>query len=238
MIKKVRSLIGVNRLASLDIKDMFVSCKNHSSKRSVNHFARNFWLALSLQKARKKNTSDFDKEKLRCSINRLRSLTRLEPDEFYPIICQIFSDCGVSFVFLPYLKHSDLYGATKWFDKNSVMLAISNRGGKADLFWFTLFHELAHVFQEHHREVLLSTNEEEKEADRMAQDILINQNKWDLFVSRKDFTSQSICSFADSLEILPDIVLGRLHKEKYLPYNINYSSELNKQYIFNLQFDS
>ena len=63
-------------------------------------------------------------------------MTIEEPSIFLPRLNDILDRCGISFVLLPYLFKSNIYGATKWFSKDNVMLAVSNRGGKADLFWF------------------------------------------------------------------------------------------------------
>lgn len=101
------------------------------------------------------------------------------------------------------------------------MLAISNRSGKADLFWFTLFHELAHVLMAHRRETLFNIDGlEDKYADEMASNMILNKDNWNKFVENNIFTSSTIKKFAEENEVLPCIVLGRLHKEKLVSYGI------------------
>lgn len=151
---------------------------------------------------------------------------------FYPRLQEIFSECGISFVVLLYLPKSNIYGVTKWFNKDNVMIAVSNRGESADLFWFTLFHEISHVLMEHRREALISIkNSEDKDADTMAANILIPIEKWKTFLETNDFTKQSIEVFAAKIGILPRIVLGRLHKEipNKVPYG-TYDKEFNTSY--------
>lgn len=230
IVSKCRKLVGVNSLLLLNKKDSFVCLKEQHVQREADYFSQNFWIALALNEARKKNGISFNKKLLIDSISEIRSMTIQDPSYFYPRLQQIFKDCGISFVLLPYLSKSNIYGSTKWFSKDNVMLAISNRGEKADLFWFTLFHEISHVLMEHRRETLINMKgSEDEEADKMAAEMLISKEDWNSFISLKNYTEESIKDFANKIGIHPCIVLGRLHKEKEVPYD-----KFNK--CFNLKY--
>lgn len=230
IIYKCRKLVGVNSLLLLTKKDSFVCLKEQHSIKDTDCFFQNFWIALAFNNARKKKGNPYNRSLLINSINEIRSMTVQDPEIFYPRLQEIFASCGISFVLLPYLSKSNIYGATKWFSKTNVMLAISNRGERADLFWFTLFHEISHVLMEHRRETLINMEGmEDDEADVMAADMLIPREEWERFISYKNYTKTSIIDFANKIGIHPCIVLGRLHKEKEVPYN-----QFNK--IFNLKY--
>lgn len=221
IVKKCRKLIGVNDLSLLEKKDPFACLKEQHSNKSVDYFMQNFWIALALNEARKKNGIPYNRKLLVDSIDEIRSMTTQDLDVFLPRLKEILSDCGISFVLLPYLTKSNIYGVTKWFSKDDVMLAISNRGGRADLFWFTLFHEISHVLMEHRRKALVNLEgKEDEEADKMAENMLIPKKEWDKFINENKFDKKSIINFANKINILPCIVLGRLHKEKsdIVPY--------------------
>ena len=221
IVSKCRELAGVNSLLSLNQKDLFACLKEQQIKANLNYFFQNFYLALALKEARKKKNNSFNKEILLNLIDEIRRMTIQDPKVFYPRLQQIFAESGVSFVLLPYLPKSNIYGATKWFGKDSVMLAISNRGESADLFWFTLFHEISHVLMGHKRETLLNIEGiEDKEADAMASEILIPKKEWDIFIKDKNFNKLAIKKFANKIGIHPCIVLGRLHKENKIPYGV------------------
>ena len=233
-IYKSRALVGVNDLRLLRKKDSFVCLKEQHILKDYNYFYQIFWIALALNEARKKNGIPFNKKLLLQSIEEIRGMTIKDSSEFYPRLQEIFTGCGISFVLLPYLSKSNIYGATKWFSKDDVMLAISNRGERADLFWFTLFHEISHVLMEHRRETLINMKDnEDDEADRMAAEMLISKKEWDKFVNQKYFTKVSIQRFADEIGIHPCIVLGRLHKEKRVPYN-RFNNCFNLKYHISL----
>ena len=220
-IYNARKIAGVNSLSLLNTKDSLICFKEVNTQKTTDFFAQNFWIALALNEARKKISGKYDKEKLINYIPEIRSLTIKEPNFFYPRLQEIFNECGISFVLLPYLTKSNIYGATKWFSKNNVMLAISNRNEKADLFWFTLFHEISHVLMEHRREALVNIDGSDDEvANKMAENMLISELEWNEFIKKESFTIDSIENFALKVNILPCIVLGRLHKERpnLVPY--------------------
>lgn len=232
-INRCRSLVGVNSLTLLCKEDSFVCLKKQHIQNKTDCFFQNFWIALALNEARKKNGIPFNKELLKNSIQEIRKMTIQDPMIFYPRLQELLSQCGISFILLPYLSKSNIYGVTKWFSKDNVMLAISNRSEKADLFWFTLFHEISHVLMEHRRETLFNIEGNlDEEADKMAEDMLIARNEWNEFISEEYFTEESIRKFANKIGIHPCIVLGRLHKEKKVPYN-----ELNKYFNLNYQIN-
>lgn len=223
IVKKCRTIVGVNRLALLNIEDSFICLKEQHMKNESKLFPQNFWIALALNEARKKIDKPYNKQKLEESIDEIRNMTIQDPNIFYPRLETILNDCGISFVLLPYLTKSNIYGVTKWFSKENVMLAISNRGGKADLFWFTLFHEISHILMEHRRVALINmAGDVDKEADKYASNILISENDWNEFIKNTNFTKELIAEFAKKVNIHPCIVLGRLHKEKpnVIPYGM------------------
>ena len=238
LVEKARKFIGVNFLSTLTGETMVASFKEQKGG-NASTFAQNFWLAYALTEARKLEIKPYERTKLFCSIAKMRSLTKLRPYQFYPKLQQILGECGVRFVYIPYMPKSNIYGATKWLSSNSVMMAVSNRGERADTFWFTFFHELAHVLMQHKRYCLLQTNEEDSEADLLARQVIISDKQWKEFVDAKDYSEKSIVKFARSLDILPLIILGRLIKEGYVKeYGPTYKNLLVTYTLEDFQFNN
>jgi len=235
IVKKARECAGVNALSLLTNSDSLVCYKKQHTNKEPNLFAQNFWLSIALSEARKKNGIPYDKEKLLKSIPLIRNMTTTDPSIFYPKLKRILEECGISFVLLPYLSKSNIYGATKWFSKDNVMLAISNRGERADSFWFTLFHEISHVLMEHRRVTLLNIEGvEDQIADEMASNMLIEKDKWKEFVTYQKINKFTIEQFALQNNILPCIVLGRLHNENIIPYGM-YDRVFNVSYKITME---
>lgn len=231
IVKNIRLTIGVNSLCELNKKSILASFKRQKSV-DENVFAQNFWILLALKKAREHDVHNYDKKQLVARLPSIKKLILTKPNHFYPKLLEIFNECGVSFVFLPYLTKSNIYGVTKWLNSNDVMIAVSNRNQRADLFWFTLFHEISHLLMEHKREILCSIEGiDDKNADKMAKNLLIDQNNWNRFLAKNKFGLNEIKNFAYENDVLPCIVLGRLEKEKKIDYG-KYEKYFNVIYDF------
>ena len=219
ILQKARKFAGVSALTLLNRKDGFVSFKEEKSGGSSHPFAQNYWVASALTEARKKRHRPFDKKRLTEGLASLPHWSLESPSSFVPKLHSLFQEAGVSFVFLPYLNKSNLYGATRWYGQNEVMLAISSKNNRADLFWFTLAHEIAHVLMEHKRGFLYSGDGlEDLEADKMAEALLFPQKDYERFIKeKKSFSPEDVEQFAKQIGVLPLIVTMRLEKDGLIP---------------------
>lgn len=93
------------------------------------------------------------------------------------------------------------------------------RGKDADIFWFSLFHELGHIIKGHINNTNGTTEEDEKEADDFAKDILIPKDDYDLFIKSGNFSKNAIEGFSNKLGIASGIVVGRLQNDGYIKYS-------------------
>lgn len=237
-VLKARNALGINRINDLKGFNALYqgSFKLQQGVKQDHDFERNMWVALALMRARKRETAPFDKAKLEALIPTLKGFTTKSPYYFYNKMVKMLSECGVAFVALPYLNNSDVYGVTKWLTSDKVMLAISDRLKRADVFWFTFFHELEHVLFEHKRKILFQTKEEyienleeEKLANKLASNLLIDQAEWESFIDKNKFNVFSITKFARKNNVAPFVVLGRLYKEGIVEQG-KFSNELLIQY--------
>ena len=185
-----------------------------------NDYALAAWAQKAKLEARKISTSPINIEKLKKSIEPIRKMTLDPPNEFCEKLQKILSQCGVAIVFLPHIGGSFLHG-TSFLDGKHIVVGLTVRGKDADRFWFSLFHELFHIIDGHINSNQ-TTDEQERQADAFAQDTLISPADFLSFVDKHNFSKKSIISFANSINIDPGIVVGRLQKEHYIPYsNLN-----------------
>ncbi|MFV0577400.1 MAG: helix-turn-helix domain-containing protein [Fusobacterium ulcerans] len=241
-IENLCSYFNVASLKSFDRIDYFTSYRKENTKiYEKNIINSNLWVQTAINEGVKLNISQhFDKEKLLKSIPEIRKMTLQSPKVFYPRLKEIFKECGVSFILLPHLKNSKINGAVKWINKEKVILAINVRRKFADIFWFSLFHEIKHVLQKKIAMTILSdgyTEETlqnldktlENEADEFSKNTLISKEEYEDFVLKSDFSKDSICRFAKSINIHSGIVVGRLQKENIIGYD-KYN-DLREKYI-------
>ena len=225
-IEKLRQASLVSSLTIHKNKDMLCMYRTSQEIKETdkNIICRNIWVSLATAIAKKTEVKTFDEKKLIENISIFRNMTTMEPSEFYPIMQEIFSECGVAFVLLPSLKNSNINGVVKWIEPNKVMMALNTRGAYNDKFWFSFFHELKHVLQKEKRKMIIGEETQkdhldpilEYEADLFAKELLIPSEKLNKLIY---FTENAVCSFAKRENIHPGIVVGRLQKEEKISYS-------------------
>jgi HTH-type transcriptional regulator/antitoxin HigA len=131
---------------------------------------------------------------------------------------------GVFVVVEPALPHTFIDGAAFLLKSDNPVIGISIRHDRLDNFWFTLMHELGHVFVHFNRGLsegflddnieTVSTAKEEKEADDFALSSLIPNEIWNTSIARFATTAPLIVGFAEEQGISPAIVAGRIRHER------------------------
>jgi len=221
-IQNLCSYFKVSNLATLKEPDLLANfrtgIKTVEEKNIIN---ANAWLQTAVNIGRDMTCGDFNEQKLKEYIPEFRSMTLQSPTDFYPRMVEMFKDCGICFVLLPQLKNCGINGAVKWINKQKVILAINDRMHYADVFWFSLFHEIKHVLQKKITKTIVSgtcvTDIDaalEEEANSFSRNILIPADKLNKYIQTNRITGPSIIAFAKSIDIHPGIVVGRLINEK------------------------
>lgn len=174
-------------------------------------------------KSREIEVAPFQAERLKHKLKEIRSLTTHRVLDFETNLSEILRSCGIALVFLPKLEGSFLHGIS-FYDNNTkkIVIGISLRGKYADRFWFSLFHELAHVILGHIYLPKGTSREDEHAADSMAAEILIPHKELLHFLQQCNFSIFSINEFAKNIGVNAGIVIGRLQNDKYLsPSQLN-----------------
>ena len=239
--EKIDNLCSFFRIADLRIlrqNDFLVNFRTGiatvEDKNIINSRA---WLQTALNVAARIETAPFNADKLKAYIPEIRTMTLQDPEVFLPRLREIFSDCGVAFVLLPYLKNSGINGAVKWINQDRVVLAMNDRRLNADTFWFSLFHEIKHVLQQKTKTVFVSSSKQEmkamdekleEDADIFAQNTLIPIRDYRQFAPSKYTSDAEIIAFAKKIGIHPGVVAGRLQHDHIIAPNR--CSSLKQQY--------
>lgn len=170
------------------------------------------WAQEARIKAREIETAPINVKGLMNIIPKIRLMTVMKAKEFSPKLKSMLQECGIALVFLPHLQGSFLQGAS-FIDGNKIVVGLTTRGKDADKFWFSLFHELAHIILGHIGQMNGTSEDDEQAANSWSGDTLIPGNDFAEFVDRKSFSASSIRAFAEKQGIAPGIVVGRLQKE-------------------------
>ena len=186
------------------------------------------WAQEAKIKARDIETSPINIRGLIAAMPEIRKMTVLKPKEFCPKIKKYLADYGIALVFLPHLKGSFLQGAT-FPDGSKIVVGLTARGKDADKFWFSLFHELAHIVLGHVGQANGTSDEDEKAADDWSGNTLIAKEEFDTFRYGNDYSEQSVRRFARDQGIAPGIVVGRMQREGMIKYSM--LNNLKEHYV-------
>ena len=124
-------------------------------------------------------------------------------------------------VVTPELSGTHLSGAARWIGSKAV-IQLSVRHKTDDQFWFTFFHEAAHLLSRRRRRDFVDSAEpddidtEELTADRFARDALLPSADYTRFVAAGDFSPGAVRAFAQSQAVANGIVAGRLERDKHV----------------------
>lgn len=180
------------------------------------------WLRLGEKRGRKISCEPFDEETLRGRLPELRRMTQLSPADCRNRLVRLLSECGVALVLCPPFPKTQAHGATFWIRRDKAVMMMTSRGKYADIFWFSLFHEIAHVLLHSRKAVFLedeSADKREREADAFAADALIPDKQFQRFVSRGQFHREDILQSAQGWGVGPGILVGRLQHEGLLRHD-------------------
>ncbi|NTU86358.1 MAG: ImmA/IrrE family metallo-endopeptidase, partial [Chloroflexales bacterium] len=167
-------------------------------------------------------TPAYNEVRLREALPRLRALTVHAPSAAAATAREDLAACGVALVFVPSVPKAHCHGVTMWRG-DRVIVALSDRGKAEDHFWFTLFHELAHVLAGKRDEIYLEGPGDgdqpawEIEADAFAAEILIPgpaEARLHGIASLHDATALAV-----ELGVSPAIVVGRLQHLGLKPFS-------------------
>ncbi len=177
------------------------------------------WTQEARIKARDIQTAPINIRGVIAAMPEIRRMTILKPKEFCPKIKKCLADCGIALVFLPHLKGSFLQGAS-FMDGNKIVVGLTVRGRDADKFWFSLFHELAHIALGHVGQPDGTSEDDEKAADKWSGDTLIGSDDFEVFRRDRDYSERSVLQFAKAQGIAPGIVVGRMQLEGMIKYSM------------------
>ena len=226
-VGELRTLYDADTLRDVKRSELAVAFRI-TARTSVDPWALAAWLqqgewqAIERRLAEHSNLAEtFEPALFEKNLRRIRRLT--DSKAFWPEIRSLCAQAGVHLEYVPHIPRSGANGLTRWLDDGRPLIQLSLLRKRADIFWFTFFHEAAHVLEQDsgtvfiHGEELDRTSAADRAADRFAADALIPPHDWRAFLSEEQITADSITDFADRVGIHPGIVVGRLQHEKKIP---------------------
>jgi addiction module HigA family antidote len=188
------------------------------------------WLRLGELKADEVECNDFDRSRFLEALKEIRQLTTQPVNAFLSKIQKRCAQAGVVFTVVKPLSGIALSGISRWLTPRKALIQQSFRHMANDHFWFTFFHEAAHLLLHSRKTVFLDGNgysnadpREEEEANTWAANFLVPQHAMHRFIADFNGTAAEVTSFAAEQGVAPGIIVGQLQKRGILLY-----SEMNQ----------
>lgn len=180
------------------------------------------WLARVTQKAREKKSTLGNFERHNISNQFMKELAQLSWFDKGPALAVEFLEKhGVAVVIEPHLKGTLLDGAALQDDDGTPIIALTLRFDRLDNFWFTLLHEVAHLWKhidggDAFLDNLDASSEDRREieANRLAKEALIPRVAWKRSEAYLNPSVESIDSLSRELKIHPSIIAGRIRRDR------------------------
>lgn len=205
-----------------------------STVHTSDDFAVAAWLRRAEKLAQDIPCADYDETAFRQALAHVKTLTTKfpTPELYQEELTDICRDCGVAVVVVPLIEKVRVYGASQWLSPRKALIALSAYYSTDDKYWFTFFHEAAHILLHSKKEAFIDLDDAEnqvtlvieQQADQFARDFLLSADVLTSFVNTRSMTRQGepffgeddLCDFASEMGVSPSIVVGRLQRDKYL----------------------
>jgi HTH-type transcriptional regulator/antitoxin HigA len=207
------------------------------------------WLRAGELAAASITTDPFDARRFRGELDAIRSLTvARNPADFLDDLVARCRRSGVAVVVVPEIGKTRLCGAARWLGPHRALIQLSGRGKWAEAFWFTFFHEAAHVLLHPKKRTFVDDglaagdrggttatddgedDRFEQQADRFAHDQLIPVQYGARLATIR--TTADLRGFAAEIGVGTAIVAGRLHKTGLIPSKRFNKADVHPRYHF------
>ena len=203
--------------------------QNPRMSGKCDNYALTAWLAAICRLADEEIlANEFESDKQEIIVNQLRMVSIF--DEGPRLAREFLKRVGIHLIILKHLPKTYLDGVSFMLRDNFPVIGLTLRYDRIDYFWFTLFHELGHVFEHlsHGEQKPIFDNLEiqansniEKEADTFAEENLIPNEEIKEAGLFNDHDPNRIIDFANEKQVNPAIVAGRIRKHHNNYYILN-----------------
>lgn len=160
-------------------------------------------------------TKTWDSKCFQKTLPSIRTLTRKRnPGTFVSELRELCAECGVAVVIARAPTGCRASGATLFLSPTKALLLLSFRYLSDDHFWFTFFHEAAHLILHNKDDLFLEglemcSTKEEQEANEFAARTLI-PNEFQSELSNLPLDGREVIRFARKVGVSPGIIVGQL----------------------------
>lgn len=197
-----------------------------SANSSVNPLVLGAWIRLCQISGDNISVSGkFDLSSTVHLVEEIKNVMCRNSKNFVTELKQVMGGYGIEFSVVQNFRGAPVHGYIFKKNEEIYQIVLTIRGAFADIFWFSLFHEIGHIVNGDLGKLQKfvddgGDDEKERAADLFAGNALLESNSYKKFVCAGNFSIEAIQEYAASQNVMPYIVIGRLQKEKFLQYNV------------------
>ncbi|RLD38694.1 MAG: addiction module antidote protein, HigA family [Bacteroidetes bacterium] len=210
-------------------------------KHTTDPKAISAWLRIGELQAEKLSLAPFDKKKLSNSIPIIQEIAYQQQDNWLDDLQQIFGSFGVALVYTPCISKAPIYGASRWIKNKTIpLIQVTDRQKDYNAFWFTVFHELAHIRYHNKSDIFIDGLEEispdehkEVEADAFAARMLLSEKERSELFQYPNFDKELILQLSHKFKKHPGIIVAQIQREYNHLYKDLRLNSLKTKVVFN-----
>lgn len=224
MVLDYRMIFGISNLLDVPKISYAAAYRAQSKNANTDPYVLFAWQRMCELLIKNIDIADqVDVEKLKNKVPDIKQVMFMKANQIQEKLSNIFAECGIAFRIVPNFTGAPVQGFIKKADDGALILCMTLRQKFADIFWFTLFHEIAHILNGDTKHEFIDfdsvSGDVEAKADRMAGEFLIDANAYRAFIASEGYKRiGGIERFADSQNVKDYIVRGRLMKENLIPW--------------------
>lgn len=230
-LRKALQVSNLTNLKSIMPEGVF----RRSTAVKTDPYVMGAWLRLCQISCENREAENrFRAEETEELISELKELMPLAENKIKTELQKVFSKHGIVFSVMEYFAGAPVNGYISRQENGTYRMVITLRGRVADIFWFSVFHELGHIYNGDVRKVGGYVDNgtnilKEEKADLFARNALIDPEAYNSFIENRNYSIESIRRFAKTQRVMPYTVIGRLQKEKRLKWSeySNYKVQYN-----------
>ncbi len=192
---------------------------------SVDPYVLGAWVRMCQLSGKNDIDTCFKPEEIENLICEIKSVMLNQNADIQNDLRKIMAKYGIDFSVVRNFRGAPVQGYISQKANGTYQMVLTIRGAFADIFWFSIFHELGHImngdvgksakFIDSGLDVM-----KERAADSFASKKLIADRAYSSFIKKGDYSINAIKEFAASQNVMPYIVIGRLQREKRLDYSV------------------
>lgn len=220
---------------SIYLSDVAVSYRM-SLKPLKNPYAMASWLRVGELEVSRQDLNRFSEVEFKKGLRKAKSLAYHMPPDFDVQLKEICAASGVALVLTPCIAGAPISGASRWI-RGVPVIQLSDRFKTDDQFWFTFFHEAAHILLHGKKEVFLEEvsgieldKKKEDEANRFASELLLSHSQLKEILMGGEITLTKVMGYSEMFLTPPGAIVGRLQHLGIIKYS--HLNELKRKVRF------